>query len=208
MVGRVVGMVDCQWSDPVTPAFSRDGVHLGRKYTLASGLLEIAYDTGAKVILQGPCVYEVESPAGGFLSLGKLTARIGERGEGRGERGEKTGKTVKLQRTNQKPDIGIQKVPSPLSPLPSPLFSVRTPTAIVTDLGTEFGVEVACGGAATSRVFRGAVRIQWIGDGGRRQEALLGENESARVARPTNQRSATGPVRQSDRSPDVCAANR
>ena len=29
---------------------------------------------GAKVILQGPCTYEVDSAAGGFLSVGKLTA--------------------------------------------------------------------------------------------------------------------------------------
>ena len=38
--------------------------------------MEITYDTGAKVILQGPVTYEVESPAGGFLSVGKLTARV------------------------------------------------------------------------------------------------------------------------------------
>ena len=38
--------------------------------------MEITYDTGAKVILQGPVTYEVESKDGGFLSLGKLTARL------------------------------------------------------------------------------------------------------------------------------------
>ena len=43
---------------------------------LASGLMEITYDTGAKVILQGPVTYEVESANGGFLSVGKLTARL------------------------------------------------------------------------------------------------------------------------------------
>ena len=48
--------------------------------------MEITYDTGAKVILQGPVTYEVESAAGGFLSLGKLTARVGE--ERRGAREE------------------------------------------------------------------------------------------------------------------------
>ena len=53
-----------------------DRVPLGRKYALASGYMEITYDTGAKVILQGPATYEVESAHGGFLSLGKLTARV------------------------------------------------------------------------------------------------------------------------------------
>ena len=38
--------------------------------------MEITYDTGAKVILQGPVTYEVESAVGGFLSVGKLTAKV------------------------------------------------------------------------------------------------------------------------------------
>ena len=76
LVGRITGMADCQWADPATAAFKRDGVRLGRKYALASGFLEITYDSGAKVILQGPATYEVESSSSGFLSLGKLTARV------------------------------------------------------------------------------------------------------------------------------------
>ena len=54
---------------------------MGRKYALASGFMEITYDTGAKVILQGPCIYEVESTTGGYLSLGKLTARVEKKSE-------------------------------------------------------------------------------------------------------------------------------
>ena len=80
--------------------------------------MEITYDTGAKVILQGPVTYEVESAAGGYLSLGKLTARVEKKAE------------------------GGSPIPNPQSLIPNPLFAVRTPTATVTDLGTEFGVEV------------------------------------------------------------------
>ena len=50
--------------------------------------MEIAYDSGATVILQGPCQYEIESARGGFLSLGKLTARVEKRAEGGGRRAE------------------------------------------------------------------------------------------------------------------------
>ena len=64
-------------------------VCLGDKFALASGLMEITYDTGAKVILQGPVTYEVESAAGGFLSLGKLTARVEKKGDEEREKGEK-----------------------------------------------------------------------------------------------------------------------
>ena len=47
--------------------------------------MEITYDSGAKVILQGPATYEVNSN-GGFLSIGKLTGKLEKKGEGRGER--------------------------------------------------------------------------------------------------------------------------
>ena len=59
-------------------------VSLGDKFALASGLMEITYDTGAKVILQGPVTYEVESN-GGYLAVGKLTGKLEKRGRGRDE---------------------------------------------------------------------------------------------------------------------------
>jgi len=66
LVGRITGMVDCKWAGT---AFDSPDVPLGRKYELASGLVEITYDTGAKVLLQGPVTYEVESAAGGICRL-------------------------------------------------------------------------------------------------------------------------------------------
>ena len=142
LVGRITGMVDCKWAgvasdSPVVP--------LGRKYELASGLVEIIYDTGAKVILQGPVTYEVESATGGYLSIGKLTGKV----EKKAAKG----------------------------------FCVRTPTAIVTDLGTEFGVEVSKAGHTTSHVFRGVVRVELVAVDGKAQGSgqVLRENESVQV---------------------------
>jgi hypothetical protein len=122
-VGRITGAVDCRW---------REGsrVSLGQKCELPSGLLEITYNTGAKVILQGPVNYLVESN-GGFLSIGKLT-----------------GKLEKKDKVSVHPSSFI------LHP-----FSIRTPTATVTDLGTEFGVDVRRDGATETHVFVGAVRV-------------------------------------------------
>ncbi len=48
---------------------------------------------------------------------------------------------------------------NPKSQIPNPKFVVRTPTATVTDLGTEFGVEVARNGRTSTHVFLGAVRM-------------------------------------------------
>ena len=50
-----------------------------RKFALSSGLLEITYDTGAKVALQGPATYQVESANGGFLPVGKLLGKVDNR---------------------------------------------------------------------------------------------------------------------------------
>ena len=62
-------------------------------------------------------------------------------------------------------------------------FSVRTPTATVTDLGTEFGVEVDKQGNTASCVFRGSVKMQIASGDGETEPAtqVLHENQSARV---------------------------
>ena len=46
-------MADCRWADP-QDAPSAAVRPLGRKYELVSGLMEITYQSGAKVILKGP----------------------------------------------------------------------------------------------------------------------------------------------------------
>jgi hypothetical protein len=144
-IGQITGMVDCQWNDQEKTPLLNSSVSLGTKYALASGLMEITYDTGAKVILQGPVKYEVESENGGFMSVGKLTGKV-ENPKAKG-------------------------------------FAVHTPTAVVTDLGTEFGVEVNNRGDTMSHVFRGSIRVQALNDDSKSVAAvkILRENESARV---------------------------
>jgi hypothetical protein len=166
IVGRITGEVDCRFvvNSKTKDQRPKTAVSIGDKFALLSGLLEITYDTGAKVILQGPVTYQVESPAGGFLSLGKLTARV--------ENIAIKDLRPKTQDANPKsPNLQISK------------FIVRTPTATVTDLGTEFGVEVNKHGDTTSHVFRGSVKVQATDahqkPGGAAK--VLRENESARV---------------------------
>ena len=170
-VGRITGMVDCQWADASTEAVNGAYVPLGRKYALSSGLMEITYDTGAKVIVQGPVTYEVESAFGGYLAVGKLTARVDKKEDHR----------------------STSKSPNPT------LFTIKTPTATVTDLGTEFGVEVDESGTTQSHVFRGLVRVQRLADGGKPEETgqLLRENESARVERSGQGRIVVVPAAKS-----------
>lgn len=164
-VARITGMVDCQWADSTTAAIGPVAVPLGRKYALASGLLEITYDTGAKVILQGPCTYEVDSTAGGYLSVGKLAARVEKRGESEEiDRGGSHSTPYSVLRTSD-----------------SALFAIRTPTATVTDLGTEFGVEVDEAGFTETHVFQGRVRLTGRGTANSMAEQVLLAGQAARL---------------------------
>lgn len=175
-VGRITGMVDCEWADSHTAVPGLVAVPLGRKYALASGLLEITYDSGARVILQGPCIYQVDATAGGYLFAGKLVARVEKKVESRESRAENT--------NQQSPNPKSQIVNSSQhSTLDSRLFTVTTPTATVTDLGTEFGVEVSEKGATTSRVFQGVVKVELVGgdEASKRQVMELREGQSVRV---------------------------
>jgi len=158
---RVTGMDGCCWTQAASaegaaPSNGSDlaiasSVSLGRMIRLDSGLIEIAYETGAKVVLEGPVAFRVE-PNGGFLESGKLIGRLEAATDGRSVSG---------------------------LPNASP-FAIRTPTAVVTDLGTEFGVEVDDRGFTTASVFRGLVRLNLTGAFAQ-ADAVLAKGEAARV---------------------------
>jgi hypothetical protein len=164
VVGQITGTLDCRFAagSKTEERRTKAVICLGDRLDLVSGLLEITYNTGTRVILQGPVTYEIESPAGGYLSVGRLTAKVDKR----------------LEIRDKSPDI-----PHPSSLIPHPLFVVRTPNAVVTDLGTEFGVEVTRSGETTSHVFRGLVRVQRTGaDGTVEPEGrTVGENQTVRI---------------------------
>ncbi len=202
IVGRITGTVDCQLQkgsrfkaqgsrirnfQPLIPN-SQSPVSLGDKFVLSSGLLEITYETGAKVVLQSPVTYEVDSAAGGLLSVGKLTARIEKREEGREESTGKVagGQWLVASEENPKSQINKSQISNPLSPTPrpqspAPMFTVRTPSAIVTDLGTEFGVEVDRSGATRSYVFKGRIEVASVNGGENSKPVQLHEKQSVVV---------------------------
>ena len=196
-----------QWSvvsgqsaaNPQSPISNQDLlVPVGAKYSLASGFMEITYDSGAKVILQGPCTYEVESALGGFLSVGKLTARVEkgreERGEGReaaypnprpktqlpGSKGERTVNLVLVQE-ERKPTTSLAPRPSlaqegegdyplPLSPLLRPYSHLHChrPGHRVRRGCRSFGRQ-------SGTVFRGNVEVREIAVGGKQAESVRPE---------------------------------
>jgi hypothetical protein len=167
-IGRITGMTECVWADPDTETFLGASVRLSRKVALMSGLIEITYDSGAKVLLQGPCTYEVKSASSGYLNIGKLTVRICNRSKAIGNRSAGSDSSF-------------------LSPVASnrlPLFSIQTPTAVVTDLGTEFGVSVDNAGESNVHVFSGHVELaQRTKSGESANPQRLHSGQMARVGR-------------------------
>jgi hypothetical protein len=120
-VGRVTGMAYCKWAEGSRPASHYERIFIGQRFNLDSGLVEITYDSGARVILQGPVTYEIDSNNGGYVFVGKLSGKIiAETGRG---------------------------------------FTVRTPTAKIVDVGTEFALEVTPNGAVETVVFSGMITL-------------------------------------------------
>lgn len=76
LAGKITGTANCRWADGCTPSSLHDPVFIGQQFKLDAGVLEITYSAGAKVILQGPATYQVNSVNSGYLPVGKLTGMV------------------------------------------------------------------------------------------------------------------------------------
>jgi len=169
-VGKVTGMIDVRWADVQTSTVLGANVFRGRKFSLASGLMEVTYQTGAKVLLQGPATYEVESRDSGYLSHGRLTARLEKKRAEKvasGHEAVASGQWLVASKqgagfSGQGSEVVNQKSEIKNHKSLAPMFAVRTPTLTVTDLGTEFDVNVQESGAVEVSVTQGIVETSRI----------------------------------------------
>lgn len=186
VVGRVTGVVDCVFNNAELRttngiqhsacSIQHSPVSLGDRIALRSGLLEITYDTGAKVILQGPVTYDVSSATGGYLSAGALTARLKSKGVQRpAGLWWLADETVVALANKEKSGASSDGRESATN-----AFTVTTPTAVVTDLGTEFAVDVRGPDSTDTHVFQGVVEVQ-VRDGSAKKPICLKERESLHV---------------------------
>ena len=158
LVGRVTVVSERRWASAAAVAASAElaAVYLGRKFTLESGLLEIVYKSGWQVILQGPATFEVNAEDGGFLSRGKLTARLDRAASGINVQGSGASRRLILHPSS------LNLLPAPPGPRPQPLasFVLRTPTATVASAAGELGVEVREPQACRVCVFAGQAELR------------------------------------------------
>ena len=90
----ISGKTVCDDIDRYVRAQPGTPVRVGWEFLLDSGRLELTYNSGAKVIIEGPVKYTVEQENGGFLSLGKLTVNVRRQGGRAGSESEGVGKLV------------------------------------------------------------------------------------------------------------------
>jgi hypothetical protein len=106
---------------------------------LKAGAVQIEFDSGARVILEGPAELQLISPGEAQLRTGKLSARVPEPAHG---------------------------------------FKIYTPDATVTDLGTEFGLNLEKSKPAQVEVFEGKVELAVDGTN---QPQLLNAGEGVQI---------------------------
>ena len=91
----------CRWVDGRLAVSPGDPIHAGQRVELASGQVEMRFRSGAVATLMGPCIFEVETENGGFLTLGQIATRA--------DTPESKGFTVRT-RTSRVVDLGTEFV--------------------------------------------------------------------------------------------------
>jgi len=75
-IARVVRTVDADWGGRSPSLCDRAELRSGEALELRSGLAEIEFRSGARVILEGPSLLESLAEHGAALSLGRLSAQV------------------------------------------------------------------------------------------------------------------------------------
>lgn len=123
-VAAVSGAWDCRWisvaGKPTSPVREGQRLESNRILEITQGQVQLTFDEGATVFLDGPMRFKVLSPKRGYLQVGRLGAVVPAVAKG---------------------------------------FEIDTPAALITDLGTEFSVEVDPAGKAQVQVIRGEVEL-------------------------------------------------
>ncbi len=151
-VARLTRTFNVNWTAGTHPLAVGATIAKGERVELAAGLIEIEFDKGTRVVVEGPAALSLDGRNGGLLSRGKLVAQV--------------------------PPAAIG-------------FTLHTPTATLTDLGTEFGVLVDDTGATEVHVFQGMVEAQFANTTTEPQTGILTAGESARIDATTRQLQVT-----------------
>lgn len=131
IVAEITGLNRVEWAGPRRSP-PPPWVTAGSMVELESGLLELTHACGAKVIVEGPALVQVQTGTSSKLLRGRLSISYDRKAGGSSDR------TLTA----------------------APAFIVQTPHAAIVDLGTEFAVGVEGSGETQVHVFSGLVEIE------------------------------------------------
>lgn len=80
-VARVTATRNCSWAEGTEVGYG-SRLRAGQQLNLSTGLVEITFNDGAVVVLEGPATFDVESPGRAQLHDGRLAAEVPERARG------------------------------------------------------------------------------------------------------------------------------
>jgi hypothetical protein len=129
-ITRMRGVKFGAWQHPADAPADPTDVLPGCLYRVGPGTIEFVYHCGAKVVVEGPAQYLVESANSGMLLLGSLRATVSP---------------TSALRTPR--------------PLPSPLFVIHTRNAILEVRDAECKVRTDASGETQTDVVRGRVTL-------------------------------------------------
>ncbi|MCI0335664.1 MAG: FecR family protein [Planctomycetes bacterium] len=81
-VARITATRNCLWQEATNGIGFGSRLHAGQRLDLAAGLVEITFDDGAAVVLEGPATFDVRTRGEARLHEGRLAAVVPERAQG------------------------------------------------------------------------------------------------------------------------------
>ena len=81
-VARITATRNCMWAETAKNLGFGSRLTSGERLDLANGLVEITFNDGAVVVLEGPATFDVDSPGRAQLHEGRMTAVVPERAHG------------------------------------------------------------------------------------------------------------------------------
>ena len=79
---RITATRNCLWQEATNGVGFGSRLHPGQRLELAAGLVEITFDDGAAVVLEGPATFDVRTRGEARLHEGRLAAIVPERAQG------------------------------------------------------------------------------------------------------------------------------
>ncbi len=81
-VARITATRNCMWAETAKNLGFGSRLTSGQRLDLANGLIEITFNDGAVVVLEGPATFDVDSPGRAQLHEGRMSAVVPERAHG------------------------------------------------------------------------------------------------------------------------------